>query len=251
MKHTYKISGMTCSGCQAKVQSLLSGVNGVEKVTIDLPKGEGEIVMNRHIPTTEFQQILQPYPKYKIADAETPPATHHEITGINDEEQKSWFKTYQPVILLFAYITGITLIIEFSNGGFQAMRWMSHFMAGFFLAFCFFKLLNLKAFAESYAMYDVIAKRWMPWGYVYATLELALGIAYLTYFEPLITNIATFVLMSVSIVGVIQSVMSNRRIKCACLGAVFDLPMSTVTIIEDVIMIAMSGTMIVMLIEKF
>jgi copper chaperone CopZ len=238
---------MTCSGCQAKVQRLLSGVNGVQTVTIDLPKGEGEIVMDRHIPTTEFQKVLQPYPKYQIADVEASPAIHHETAHMIDPE-KSWFKTYQPVILLFAYITGITLVIEANNGGFEPMRWMSHFMAGFFLTFCFFKLLNLKAFAESYAMYDIIAKRWMAWGYVYATFELALGIAFLTYFEPLITNIATFFLMSVSIVGVIQSVMSKRRIKCACLGAVFDLPMSTVTIIEDSIMIAMSGTMIGMLI---
>ena len=236
---------MTCSGCQAKVQSLLSGVNGVQKVTIDLPKGEGEIVMNRHIPTTEFQKVLQPYPKYQIADVES---MHHEITPTSDTEKKSWFKTYQPIILLFGYITGITLIIEFTSGGFEPMRWMSHFMAGFFLAFCFFKLLDLKAFAESYAMYDIIAKRWMPWGYIYATLELALGIAYLTYFEPLMTNIATFILMSVSIVGVVQTVMNKKRIKCACLGAVFDLPMSTVTIIEDSIMIAMSGAMIAMLI---
>ena len=244
MKHTYKISGMTCSGCQAKVQHLLSGVSGVEKVTIDLPKGEGEIVMNRHIPTTEFQKTLQPYPKYQIEDIEAPHAAHHQISETTDTEKKSWFKTYQPIILLFAYITGITLIIEFTNGGFEPMRWMSHFMAAFFLAFCFFKLLNLKAFAESYAMYDIIAKRWMPWGYIYATLELALGIAYLTYFDPLVTNIATFILMSVSIIGVTQTVMNNKRIKCACLGAVFDLPMSTVTIIEDSIMIAMSATMI-------
>jgi copper chaperone CopZ len=239
---------MTCSGCQAKVQSLLSGVDGVQKVTIALPKGEGEIVMNRHIPTTEFQKVLQPYPKYQIADIESSPAVHQEVAHTIGPEKKSWFKTYQPIILLFTYITGITLVIEASSGGFEPMRWMSHFMAGFFLTFCFFKLLNLKAFAESYAMYDIIAKRWMPWGYIYATLELALGIAFLTYFEPLITNIVTFVLMSVSIVGVIQSVMSKRRIKCACLGAVFDLPMSTVTIIEDSIMIAMSGTMIGMLI---
>ena len=239
---------MTCTGCQAKVQSLLSGVDGVQNVTIDLPKGEGEIVMNRHIPTAEFRKALQSYPKYQIAEVEAPAVTHQEFPDTNHTEKKSWFKTYQPIILLFAYITGITLIIEASNGGFEPMRWMSHFMAGFFLTFCFFKLLNLKAFAESYAMYDIIAKRWMPWGYIYATLELALGIAFLTYFEPLITNIVTFVLMSVSIVGVIQTVVSKRRIRCACLGAVFDLPMSTVTIIEDSIMIAMSGTMIGMLI---
>jgi copper chaperone CopZ len=247
MKHTYKISGMTCSGCQAKVQGLLSGVHGVEKVTINLPKGEGEIEMSHHVPTTELQKALEPYRKYRIENVEAPVAMHHDV-HTTQEEKKSWFKTYRPVILLFTYITGITLIIEFSNGGFEPMRWMNHFMAGFFLAFSFFKLLNLKAFAESYAMYDIIAKRWNGWGYVYATLELALGIAYLTYFEPLITNIATFVIMFVSIIGVIQTVMNRKRIKCACLGAVFDLPMSTVTIIEDAVMIAMSGAMILMLI---
>jgi len=44
------------------------------------------------------------------------------------------------------------------------MRWMNHFMAGFFLVFSFFKLLNLKGFAESYSMYDIVAKHWNGWG---------------------------------------------------------------------------------------
>lgn len=52
--------------------------------------------------------------------------------------------------------------------------------------------------------------------------------------------------MSVSIIGVLQSVLNKRQIKCACLGAVFNLPMSSVTIIEDALMIVMSGVMIVM-----
>lgn len=240
---------MTCSGCQAKVQGLLSGVSGVQKVSIDLPKGEGEIAMTRHIATGELQKALQQYPKYQITEIEAPAPVHQEITHTSDTEKKSWLKTYQPIVLLFAYITGITLFIELLNGGLEPMRWMTHFMAGFFLAFSFFKLLNLQAFADSYAMYDIIAKRWKSWGYSYATLELALGIAYLTYFNPLITNIATLVIMSVSIIGVIQSVISRRTIKCACLGAVFELPMSTVTIIEDAIMIAMSATMIFALVS--
>ena len=48
MKHTYNITGMSCTGCQAKVQQLLSGVDGVEKVTVDLPNGKAEIDM-QHI----------------------------------------------------------------------------------------------------------------------------------------------------------------------------------------------------------
>lgn len=127
------------------------------------------------------------------------------------------------------------------------MQAMQHFMAGFFIVFSFFKLLNLKGFAESYAMYDVLAKRIPLWGYVYVFLELGLGIAYLMNFSPIFTNTVTFIVMSVSIIGVLQSVLNKKRIQCACLGAVFNLPMSTVTIIEDGLMILMSLAMLISL----
>ncbi|RYF79325.1 MAG: heavy-metal-associated domain-containing protein, partial [Chitinophagaceae bacterium] len=126
--------------------------------------------------------------------------------------------------------------------------WMQNFMAAFFLVFSFFKLLDLKGFAESYSTYDIVAKGWMGWGYVYAFIELLLGVAFLTRFNPFITNAATFVVMTISIIGVLQSVLNKRKIKCACLGAVFNLPMSTVTIIEDGLMIAMSAVMLLQLI---
>jgi hypothetical protein len=93
-------------------------------------------------------------------------------------------------------------------------------------------------------MYDVIAKRIPVWGYVYAIIELGLGIGYLINFNPLLTNWITFIVMTISIVGVLQSVLNKKKIQCACLGAVFNLPMSTVTIIEDALMITMSGIMI-------
>ena len=60
----------------------------------------------------------------------------------------------------------------------------------------------------------------------------------------MITNVVTLIVMSISIVGVLQSVLSKQKIQCACLGAVFNLPMSTVTIIEDALMIIMSATML-------
>ena len=128
------------------------------------------------------------------------------------------------------------------------MQWMRHFMAGFFLVFSFFKMLNLKGFAESYVMYDVVAKRLPAWAYIYAFTELALGIAFLINFNPLVTNSLTFIVMSISIIGVLQSVLNKKKIQCACLGAVFNLPMSTVTIIEDALMIAMSAWMLLNLI---
>jgi hypothetical protein len=189
--------------------------------------------MQKHIPTTILQKALKDHPQYQLSGQ-----TEHQAIE-NDEETKTWFQTYKPVLLIFTYILGITLLIE-AKQDFVWTRWMNNFMGGFFLAFSFFKLLDLKGFAESYFSYDIIAKRWFGYGYVYAFTELALGLAYLTSFNALLTNSITFIVMSISIVGVLQSVLHKRKIKCACLGAVFNLPMSTITIIEDGLMIVMS-----------
>lgn len=53
--------------------------------------------------------------------------------------------------------------------------------------------------------------------------------------------------MSISIIGVLQSVLNKKKIQRACLGAVFNLPMSTLTIIEDFLMIAMSAAMLILM----
>lgn len=246
MKHTYNVSGITCSGCQSKVKGLLEKVAGIKKVEVNLLSGDTMIEMDKHISTDTLQKALKDYPKYQLS--EIAKQNHVPIHKFEQDEKKTWLQTYKPILLIFGYITAITLLIEWVQGGFALMRWMNHFMAGFFFVFSFFKLLNLKGFAESYTMYDIIAKKWNTWGYLYAFVELALGFAFLTGFNPILTNAVTFVVMSLSIIGVLQSVFNKRKIKCACLGDVFNLPMSTVTIIEDALMIAMSAVMLIQMI---
>ena len=241
MTHTYQISGMTCPGCQAKVRQLLSKVDGVKNVTIDLSKGEASVDMQRHIETSVLKNALQKYPKYQLTES-----THqdHHMTGDTGEASKTWFETYKPLLIICAYILGITVVLQAVSGTFNWTIWMQHFMAAFFLVFSFFKFLDLSGFADAYSTYDIVAKRWRGWGYVYAFVELALGIAFLIGFEPVLTNAVTFAVMAISIVGVLQSVFNKRKIKCACLGTVFNLPMTTVTIIEDAMMIGMSFVML-------
>lgn len=206
---------------------------GVTEAELSKEKQTATISMERHIALSTLQKTLND--KYTISAEE-----HNEVA----EQTKNWLVTYKPVFLIFAYITGITLLVEWMQGGFLWMRWMNHFMAGFFIVFSFFKLMNLKGFAESYSMYDVVAKKWNGWGFVYPFIELSLGIAFFIGFNPILTNAVTFVIMAVSIVGVLQSVLNKRKIKCACLGDVFNLPMSTITIIEDALMIGMSAIML-------
>lgn len=236
MVHTYQLTGMTCTSCEAKVKSALLKVDNVTAVDVSLADNSTTITMDKHISLTELQNALES--KYQLS------APHHNEAV---EQTKSWFSTYTPVLLIFAYIMLTTLLIQLSNHHFDAMQWMRHFMAGFFLVFSFFKMLNLKEFAETYKMYDIIARKIPAWAYMYAFVELALGIAYLVDFRPFLTNVVTVIVMSVSIVGVLQTVLNKKTIQCACLGAVFNLPMSTVTIIEDGLMIAMSLAMLWMI----
>lgn len=233
MVHKYQITGMTCSSCEAKVKSALLMVDNVTHVEVSLQDHSTTITMDKHVPLKELQKALDP--KYQIAALE-----HNEMT----EQTKSWFETYKPILLIFFYITLTTVLIQINNQQFDLMQWMRHFMAAFFLVFSFFKLLNLKGFAESYAMYDILARRFPSWAYIYAFIELALGIGYMIDFNPIVINTVSFFVMSVSIIGVLKIVLNKQQIQCACLGDIFHLPMSIVTIIEDALMIIMAAFML-------
>lgn len=242
MVHTYHVTGMTCSGCEAKIKSSLQAVDNVVSVEVSKDENSTTISMDKHIALGKLQKALPE--KYKIS------AVHHNEMatslpfGEGLEGGASWLETYKTILLIFFYISMVTVLVQFTNHHFDWMQWMQHFMAGFFLVFSFFKLLNLKGFAVSYVMYDVLAKRFPAWVYIYAFTELALGVAFLVSFKPFITNAVTFAVMSISIIGVLQSVLNKKKIQCACLDAVFNQPMSTVTIIEDALMIGMSGIML-------
>jgi copper chaperone CopZ len=233
MEHTYQVTGMTCGSCEAKVKSSLLMLENVTNVEVSYQDNAATITMEKHTALDQFQKALPE--KYQIS------ATHHNERA---EQAKGWLETYQPILLIFLYISLVTLLVQFSNQQFDLMQWMRHFMAGFFLVFSFFKMINLKVFAESYVMYDVVAKRFPAWAYLYAFIELALGLAFLMNFSPVLTLTTTLVVMSISIIGVLQTVLNKKKNQCACLGAVFNFPMSTVTIIEDALMIVMSGFML-------
>ena len=236
MTHTYQLTGMTCGNCEATVKISLLKLPDVTSVEVSKETKTATITMEKHIALSELQKSLGGSDgKYQIS------ALQHNETA---EQAKSWFETYKPILLIFGFVTLVASIMQINNERFDMMEWMRHFMAGFFLVFSFFKFLDLKGFAESYAMYDVIAKQISAWGYIYPFVELGLGIAFCINYNPQLTNIITLIVMSVSIIGVLQSVFNKSKIQCACLGAVFKLPMSSVTIIEDALMIAMSAAML-------
>lgn len=81
MKHTYHIHGMSCNGCRAHVQEVLSSVEGVSSVEVDLEKEEAVILMDSHVELPVFQKAL--------SDS----GTHYSIHNIDSQAHKSAKKT--------------------------------------------------------------------------------------------------------------------------------------------------------------
>lgn len=160
-------------------------------------------------------------------------------------EKSYTFRDFIPLIIIFLLI--FTLVgFKQLYSGFDVMRCMQDFMASFFIIFSLFKIVNLKGFAQAYCEYDIIAKRSTFYAYFYPFIELALGIAYIMRWHPMIINTITVIVMLISSIGVAQELMKKRAIPCACLGVVFKIPMTYVTLLEDLLMAVMALVMIIL-----
>ncbi len=151
---------------------------------------------------------------------------------------------FTPLILIVAGIAGLTALKYFVMAESGMRDAMTDFMGMFFVVFGGFKLLDMKGFADAYATYDVIAKKSRLYAQIYPFLELVLGLGYLFRWNVAGLNWAALILMSVGSIGVLQAVRSKRKIRCACLGTKIKLPMTKITLLEDLLMAAMALGMI-------
>lgn len=143
-------------------------------------------------------------------------------------------------------IAGIFLIswlyLRLAAGDFSGLEYTRIFMGVFFLVFAGFKLLDLKGFAASYQMYDIIAKRIRIYAYLYPFIELGLGLGY--FLNVPFTDAATLVIMAIGAIGVARQLLRGSKIKCACLGTFIKLPLTTVSLIEDLAMGVMAAILL-------
>ena len=128
------------------------------------------------------------------------------------------------------------------------MAFMHYFMGFFLSVFALLKLFHPSAFADGFQMYDLIAKKSRIYAYIYPFIELALGLAYFAFWIPALTYIATIIVMTVGTLGVISALRKGLDINCPCMGSVLDVPLSTVTLTEDIGMGLMAFVMLIMMI---
>ncbi len=155
--------------------------------------------------------------------------THHEGIGAPIEYLKFWAILLGIFFLAWAFA---------AYQGMSADSFMRGFMGVFFIVFGLFKLLDLPGFVMSYIGYDLIASRWRNWTYLYPFIEIGLGVGYL--FGSMYLDYITFPLMIIGAIGVQRQLFRGSKIQCACLGTYVKLPLTTVSLVEDLLMGAMA-----------
>lgn len=232
LDQVYSVNGMHCQMCVKKVEETLRKLYSPQDIFVDL---KNKRVTLRGDKKVNFEEVNAELEEYSLSEYTPVPLSIKII---------EFCKTYYPVILIFIGITIFSFANEFIQGNGSLIRWMHTFMGLFFISFSFFKFINLKGFVSAFREYDLIAAKSKIYAYLYPFLELGLGLAMIFIFQPLWTNVFALVLTTIGAIGVVKALNSEKEIKCACLGGLFNLPMSKVAFFENFLMIVMSILMI-------
>lgn len=150
--------------------------------------------------------------------------------------------SYKPVIALF----GITFLMALATSvavydtpfTVRAVEW---FIAFSMAVLALLKLQNIESFATMFLNYDLLAKRWVPYSYIYPFAE---GLAGILMIGGVLTWLSVPVALFIGTVGavsVFKAVYLDRReLKCACVGGSSNVPLGFVSLTENLMMIAMA-----------
>ena len=232
MKSVLQISGMTCEGCKSSVQGKLGSIDGVDNVQVDLAAGEAVIYSKNPISLSLIKETLPP--KFSLINEEFVNLdTNGDLTV-----KESKIKQLKPLFIILGYIFIASILLNYKN--WNSSNAMVDFMGLFCIVFSFFKILDIKGFSLSFRMYDPLARKAPIYGYIYPFIEVLLGVMFLTRFEVNIALVITVIVLGVTTIGVTQTLLNKRAIKCACLGTTLNLPMTEATFIENALMIIMA-----------
>ncbi|HVZ12039.1 MAG TPA: heavy metal-binding domain-containing protein [Patescibacteria group bacterium] len=145
--------------------------------------------------------------------------------------EKMSYKNYIPLAVIIGLILMTSVVVSFPL--FNLRQIISSFMAGFFIVFAGFKLIDLGGFAEGYSTYDLLAKKWFFYGYIYPFIELSLG--FLMILGMWMSQVLLFeiLVMTFSGVGVLLKILKGERFQCMCLGTFLKVPLTKITLVED------------------
>lgn len=154
--------------------------------------------------------------------------------------------TYRPVIAVFAMTALMALAASYSAFGtpvtVRAGEW---FIAFSMCVLAMLKLQNVESFSSMFLNYDLLAKRWVPYSYIYPYAEGLAGVLMAAGALTWLSVPVALVIGAIGAVSVIKAVyVDKRELKCACVGGDSNVPLGFLSLTENVMMVAMAIWMI-------
>ncbi|GAA0211653.1 glutaredoxin family protein [Kangiella japonica] len=151
-------------------------------------------------------------------------------------------KTYRPVIVLFIMAALTAFAMSFaSTGDAFTIKTAEWFVSFAMVLLAMLKLQDVEKFSTMFLNYDLLAKRWVPYGYIYPFAEGAAGVLMVAGTLTWLSAPVALFIGSIGAVSVFKAVyIDKRELKCACVGGGNNVPLGFISLTENLMMIAMS-----------
>lgn len=150
--------------------------------------------------------------------------------------------SYRPVVALFTMTALMALAASYtSSGGAFTIRAAEWFIAFSMAVLALLKLQNVETFSSMFLNYDLLAKRWVPYSYIYPFAE---GLAAILMIAGALTWLSVPIALfigSIGAVSVFKAVyVDKRELKCACVGGSSNVPLGFISLTENLMMVGMA-----------
>jgi glutaredoxin len=150
--------------------------------------------------------------------------------------------TYRPVCALFAMTALMAVAASYAmTGSIVTIRAAEWFIGMSMIVLSLLKLQNVETFATMFLNYDLLAKRWVAYSYVYPFAEGVAGVLMVAGALTWLSAPLALFIGTVGAVSVFKAVYIDKRaLKCACVGGSSNVPLGFISLTENLMMIAMA-----------
>lgn len=157
--------------------------------------------------------------------------------------------SYRPVIALFV-MTALTALAtsHAAYGDALTLRAAEWFISFSMIVLALLKLQDIDKFSTMFLNYDLLAKRWVPYGTIYPFAEGLAGVLMTAHALPWLSIPVALFIGGIGAVSVFYAVyVEKRELKCACVGGSSKVPLGFVSLTENLAMVGMAVWMLWML----
>jgi len=156
--------------------------------------------------------------------------------------------SYIPVVAVFASTALLAAAATWATTGtIVHPRTLEWFIGFSMVVLAMLKLQDIESFSSMFLNYDLLARRWVPYGYVYPFAELGAGVLMVAGALTWLSAPVALVIGGIGAVSVFKAVyVDKRELKCACVGGSSKVPLGFISLTENLMMVAMAVWMLAM-----